>query len=491
MLEKHYTPGGFTHVFTRPDYAWDVGVHYVGDAHKKGTMINRIFNLLSDGNLEWNDMGDVYDKIIFGNKEYNFVKGVSNFKNEIKKHFPNETEAIDKYINLLIKANTAFGPFMMEKILPEITPQFVSNLLKKMFFEFSDQTTYDVLKSLTDNEELIGVLVGQFGDYGLTPKKSSFGIHALVALSYMRNGGGYPVGGSEAIFESIAPKIIKSGGTIISNAEVVEVLIKDKVAYGVKMNDGREIYSGSIISGIGFNNTFNKIIPNQHRSLFPASKFEALPVSSGHFSLYIGIKESAKTLNLSKTNMWVYPDSYDHDQNHVNYTEDSEQPFPIVYISFPSAKDPDFEKRYPNKSTIELVSFAPYEWFTKWEGSEWKKRGEEYDVFKEQISKRLLDVLYERLPNLRGKIDYYELSTPLSTKHFSNYEKGEIYGIDHTPSRFRSKSARPQTPVKNFYLTGQDILTAGVIPATLSGFLTSSVVLGNNLLNKLFKKSKD
>ena len=32
VLERHYTAGGFTHVFHRPGYEWDVGVHYVGDS---------------------------------------------------------------------------------------------------------------------------------------------------------------------------------------------------------------------------------------------------------------------------------------------------------------------------------------------------------------------------------------------------------------------------------------------------------------------------
>ena len=31
VLERHYTAGGFTHVFKRPGYEWDVGIHYVGE----------------------------------------------------------------------------------------------------------------------------------------------------------------------------------------------------------------------------------------------------------------------------------------------------------------------------------------------------------------------------------------------------------------------------------------------------------------------------
>ena len=38
VLERHYTPGGFTHVFHRPGYEWDVGVHYVGEMPPGSTL---------------------------------------------------------------------------------------------------------------------------------------------------------------------------------------------------------------------------------------------------------------------------------------------------------------------------------------------------------------------------------------------------------------------------------------------------------------------
>ena len=28
--ERHYTAGGYTHVFKRRNYEWDVGIHYIG-----------------------------------------------------------------------------------------------------------------------------------------------------------------------------------------------------------------------------------------------------------------------------------------------------------------------------------------------------------------------------------------------------------------------------------------------------------------------------
>lgn len=123
----------------------------------------------------------------------------------------------------------------------------------------------------------------------------------------------------------------------------------------------------------------------------------------------------------------------------------------------------------------------------EWEGTQWMKRGKEYEQFKAKISIRLLEVLYKQLPHLEGKVDHQELSTPLTTKNFVNYNKGEIYGIDHSPERFQQRFLKPKTPIKNFFLTGQDIVTAGVGGAMFSGVLTASAMQGKNLIKKIYK----
>jgi all-trans-retinol 13,14-reductase len=43
----------------------------------------------------------------------------------------------------------------------------------------------------------------------------------------------------------------------------------------------------------------------------------------------------------------------------------------------------------------------------------------------------------------------------------------------------------PRTPIKNFYLTGQDIVTAGVAGALFSGMLTSMAITGKNVLKEI------
>ena len=437
VLERHYTAGGFTHVFKRKGFEWDVGIHYIGEVQKPNSVIKKLFDYISDTKLKWADMGKVYDKIIIGNKEYDFVKGPQNFRSQLVEYFPDEKKAIDTYVELVFKAIKTSQKFYISKALPSLVNFFVGKKMRAPFHKFSDKTTYAVLKSITDNEELIKVLTGQYGDYGLPPKQSSFVMHAAVARHYF-SGGSFPIGGSSQIAKTIDTVIEKAGGTILINAEVEKIIVSNNTATGVKMKDGKVFSAKKIISGAGIMTTYHKLIPNAISEKHQLkSQLKKVNRSVSHACLYVGLESSPEELKLPKTNYWIYPSDLDHDTCVERYLANVEEEFPVVYISFPSAKDPDWNNRYPGKSTIDIITLVPYNFFESWEGSKWMKRGEDYTTLKEKITVRLLEVLYKKIPQTKGKISHYELSTPLTTKHFINYDKGEIYGLDHSPKRFR------------------------------------------------------
>ena len=78
VLERHYMPGGFTHVYRRHGYEWDVGVHYIGewaDPRGRSQVTRRLFDHVTDGGLEWAPMGEVYDRIVLGDRGYDLVAG--------------------------------------------------------------------------------------------------------------------------------------------------------------------------------------------------------------------------------------------------------------------------------------------------------------------------------------------------------------------------------------------------------------------------------
>jgi|GEM_PF-176182 len=445
LLERHYTAGGFTHVFKRKGYEWDVGIHYIGDVNRPNSAIKKLFDYISNGELNWADMGEVYDRIIIGEQAYDLVKGVANFKANLVEHFPEEEAAIDAYVDMVFASSKAMGKYYIDKALPKVVSSVIGGQMRKGYLKFTDRTTYDVLSSLTKNEELIKVLAGQYGDYGLPPKQSSFAMHASVAKHYF-SGGCFPIGGSAEIVNTIDPVIAQTGGTILISAEVDEVIVEHNRAKGVKMSDGQCFYSDIVISGAGIFTTYEKLLPTTSVAKHKLKEqLQKINPSVAHACLYIGLKGSPEELQLPKTNLWIYPAKGDHDSIVDAYLKDINAPFPVVYISFPSAKDPSWSDRYPGRSTIDIITLLPYEVVAPWQGSRWMKRGETYEALKEKVTQRLLDHLYKQLPHLEGKIDHFELSTPLTTQHFCNYKTGELPG-SHT----RTIQAKiPQTSHSN------------------------------------------
>lgn len=489
VLEQHYTAGGFTHAYEREGYEWDVGVHYIGDMGRK-SQGRGLFDYISGGQLKWAEMDPVYDRIILGDEHFDFVAGKENFKNSLKLQFPDDTVAIDQYVDLVTTTTKYMAAVSQTKAMPRPLAKLMSLSSKNKFPDYALDSSYNVLKGLTDNEKLIAVLCGQWGDHGCPPKESVFLMHALIAGHYF-NGGFYPVGGASKIAETIIPQIQVSGGDVLTYADVQEILIVDDRAVGVEMVDGHCLYADYIISNAGVVNTFTKLLPVAISDKFGyRDRVQSLATSMSHGGMYIGLRGTADELQLPKTNLWIYLDQH-HDENVAALRKDPSAPLPLVYVSFPSAKDPNFQRRHPGRSTIEIViGPCDFEQYRQWADKTWGKRGDDYEALKADLSERMLAALYKQLPHLQGKIDYSEISTPLSTNHFCRYKQGEAYGLAHTKARFEQEWLTPKTRVKGLYLTGQDLISCGVVGALMAGMVTAMSVVGLRGAGTLMKKIK-
>lgn len=486
VLERHYAAGGFTHAFHRPGFEWDVGLHYIGQVQDPSSPVRAAFDYLTEGRLHWSAMPDAYDEVRIADRVYQFRAGVEQFRAGLATAFPRERTAIDRYLAAIQACTQASRLYFAEKAIPRALARLAGPWMRAPFLRWSDRTTADVLAGITENRELIGVLTAQWGDYGLPPAQSSFAAHAMIAEHYL-NGASYPVGGACRIAASIARVIERAGGKIVVSAEVEQIIVdRSGRATGLRMADGREFRAHTIISDAGAFNTFERLLPDLSACTSIRADLRNIGHSMSYVSLYAGLSNTAAELGLTGTNIWAFP-TPDHDSNVARYYRDPGAPFPVLFISFPSAKDPDFIARHPGRSTIEVITMAPYHWFSKWENTRWKRRGAEYDELKQCFAERLRAGLLEQVPSARGHIEQAEVSTPLSTRHFSNYQSGEAYGLNATPARFRMRSLCPQTPVPNLFLTGQDVALLGVTGALFGGVIAASAILGRNLMSKVTK----
>ena len=478
VLEQHYTAGGYTHAYENSGYEWDVGVHYIGEVHKPWTVLRRVFDVISDNQLKWEPMDDHFDRIILGDLTFDYVAGRDQLKAALKQQFPDDAVAIERYVELLGEVSAKVPKFFAAQALPRRLGMLYSKLRRRLLPDYFFKTTREVLEGLTQNQQLIGVLTGQWGDYGLPPAQSAFVMHAMVAKHYLA-GGSYPVGGAAQMAATIIPVIEAAGGNVFTYAGVKQILIENGRAVGVRLHkDDVELRAPQIVSCAGLIPTYTRLLPREIAEakglLAPLQKVE---LSAASLCLYAGFKGSAAELGLPKTNYWVYPGA-DHDTNSIRFETGATQQMPMIYISFPSAKDPSWDARYPNKATVEIVAPTLPSLFAQWKGTTWGKRGADYDALKAKLTSELLETLYRFYPQLRDALDFCELGTPLSTEWFQWNEQGEIYGINHTVERFDQHWIHSETPVKGLYLTGADMLTAGVGGALMGGVMTATRMLG-------------
>jgi all-trans-retinol 13,14-reductase len=397
------------------------------------------------------------------------------------KAFPNDVQAIDRYLSELKKLKLAATLYFADKVLSGPLTAVAGPLLRSRLLKISSATVHDVLSSITQNKRLRAVLAGQWGDYGLPPKQASWAIHAMVASHYFQ-GAYYPAGGAAQIAAMVEKVLERNGGRIATNAGVAEVLVEGGRAVGVKLESGQEVRAPIVCSNAGVPLT-QSLLPDCAAKRELGAVRARTETSAAHVSLYVGMNRTAAELQLPKNNIWVYPGD-DHDAQVAAWTKSPEADLPVAFLSFPSARDPHFLDNHPGNATLEVLTLVPYDWVSQWEDTKWKKRGADYDAFKASLSEKLLAALLEQCPQVRDHIEIAELSTPLTTKHFAGHPMGEIYGIACTPQRFEEKAMRPATKLPGMWMTGADVCSPGVAGAAIGGVLAATAISKRNLFSK-------
>jgi all-trans-retinol 13,14-reductase len=260
VLERHYEAGGFTHTFRRPGYEWDVGLHYVGGMEDQRSPLRRAFDHVTGGAVQWQPMPEIYDRFIVAGQSFDFVAGIERFRENLKQWFPGDVRAIDRYLHAVHACNRGSGLYFAEKAIPAPAAALAGSIMRAPFMRWAKRTTREVLESLTTNQDLIGVLTAQWGDYGLPPSTSSFAIHATIVEHYLE-GASYPVGGAGSIAAAMTPLIERSGGRVVTSAEVAAILLDGAKTVGVRMSDGREFRSNLVLSDAGAANTYERLLP--------------------------------------------------------------------------------------------------------------------------------------------------------------------------------------------------------------------------------------
>lgn len=485
LLEQHYVPGGYTHVFRRKGYIWDVGVHIVGQMTPKA-MPGRLLNWLTDDRLAWEFVGDVYDEFRYPDDvTVPFHSDPATFKQTLKDMFPSESEGIDGYFDEIKETARIFQRYFMCRAFPPALAKLAEPLLLKQVKEKVSYTAEEMAQRYLKDPKLITIVNAQWGYHGSPPHEAAWPMQALI-LRHFGRGAYYPIGGAERIAVELLRTVAEAGGWTRIVAPVEEILIEDGEAVGVRMSDGEVIKAPKIISAVGAWPTVTKLLPEHVKRDTWARSASRHPASPAHVCLYLGFKGDIASAGATRQCQWYY-DTWSHEKGvwKVDPSKKEQDRCPILFTSFPSLKDPKHDPGPEHRHTGEIVTFVPWETFQQWKDTPWRRRGEDYEAFKESIAQSMLKELFRQNPDLEPLLDYYELSTPLSTDLFMRSYHGAIYGLASTPERFTDPWLRANTPIKNLYLSGSDVALCGVVGAMMGGAVSALALEPVRLIPKL------
>jgi all-trans-retinol 13,14-reductase len=540
VLEQHPTAtGGCTHSFREEKCEWDTGLHYTSKAmSQKNTRPGAIMDFMSRGTQEWTPLDDPYDEVLFprdghvkgglpNHSTYPFVTGADPTVDQIMARIDPDNhelrERVRTYFNVCQEINLGFTALGISRILPSwlrfLVKDKIDKLMKYATFSVREVqhavlnhgfTAQEILsaESLPKVPEgadpdpcirrLKGILCHPIGDYAVQPREATMAAHGVTMAHYM-GGAAYTVGATQKISIRLNSMVRNFGGEVFVDATVQEIIIENGRAVGVRVcktsdwqgeHNGNEvptteIRAKNVVCATSIYNLYNKLLP---QDLPVVKRFQdptqrSVQQSHGHVFLFCKIKGDATELQLPTHNLWYF-NNYDLDTAFDEYFTDptSVRP-PTVYIGFPCTKDKTWKRRFPGISNCVLISDGLYEWFEEWADKPVKNRGSDYMCFKEKLTKHLLDILYESVPQVQGKVEFHHLGTPLTEVTYLASFRGGSYGTKCEPTMFapinREWTTTPHTTIPGLFLAGSDAFLPSVVGAMYGGGLGACAVLGH------------
>ena len=474
ILEKHSQPGGNLQTFTRHGHKFETGVHYIG-ALGPGQTLSRYWNyfgLMDKLNLQQLDQ-DGFDRISFGDDEFQLAQGFENFTDQLLQYFPDEKHSLTEYCRMIHEVVSAFPLYNLELPKDHREHHYTTQSAYEFFKDISGiSNPKSEIRNPKSEIPLSAVLAGNnylYGGSQLTP------LHVASLINHSFISGAYKIiGGSDQISQALIQSIKDQGGTVITRREVVAIeQLQQK--YIVKTTNGELFLSTMLISDIHPATTLSMMPPEIVRPAYQ-KRIASLRNTASSFIIYLSVKPgSFPYLNY---NYYYHTSADTWDESAAT----GEQ-WPKMFLFSTGCHKPDQQFA----ETITILTYMKFDSVAGWKNSTTGRRDQEYFNFKMEKAERLLNLVSQKFPGLPAVIENMEISTPLTYRDYTGIPEGSLYGIQKNFQEPLVSIVMPKTKIPNFYFTGQNTNLHGVLGVTIGAVATCSEILGLEFLLKKIK----
>ena len=148
------------------------------------------------------------------------------------------------------------------------------------------------------------LLVQEFKDpqvrtffYSLCPAGSASALLLLTTIGWIKEGRFYyPVGGGQAIIDSLRQVIVENGGEIICGRAVERILVEDDRAVGVVLSGGDEVGSDYVAAACDAMQLYSKMLPPGAVPDYVLENLKELEPWTSYFLISLGVDDSVTQL---------------------------------------------------------------------------------------------------------------------------------------------------------------------------------------------------
>ena len=448
LLEKNPSVGGLCTGWYRKGFYVDGCVHWLTGT-KEGTLLNEMWHNIG----AFTNKGDILYLHNWGSFEYQgqvvtFWRDLERAEKEWIDISPVDAKMIKKFFKMVKDFTTVELPLDLPMSLIPLKRKLKLGLkvlkvwpsyLKTMF------TTSEKFAKKFKSPALRNAIVScQTGGGNLFSMIYSY---STVVIG----DGGVPKGASKPMVERMKEKFISLGGILKLNAEVEQIIVKDKYATGVKLKNGT-IYEGDyVVSCLDTNYTLTKLLENKY----------SLPSFEKRFNDPIrNPSPSCILINYAVKKDDSLPCSYSFEC----------EPFTVAghnidYLTIRNyAYDDSFTRG--DKTVLSVLihqSNSDYPFYKKL-----LEDKEMYKKFKVWVAKQVHDRIAKKYPFLKDSLEVLDVATPTTFNRYVNSSNGVFMGFFFTSNDFMFSHHGKLKGIKNFYLSGQWMQGPGGLPIAMT-----------------------
>lgn len=395
------------------------GLHVLGWLGK-GEVVSSLCDYLNvlDG-IEGEPSENGFGNIIVGRRAYHIPRGFERVEESMLSYFPECPEAVVNYLRSVKEINES--TFCLHRLFD---PQTNRN----GFGEADCCSLRDFLKRNNASQGLIDLL-GTFNFFlmGSRADEVPFQTHAFVLGGYYQSPGVINIDGIRRLLSNFHRELDRHGVDLFLATEVGEVLVgNDRNVLGIKTRDGLSYFSPTVIASYHPQLLLDTVNPGVLRPIYQRRLAEA----ENTFGFYVAFYKIIGDIDAEN---FIYSDHHLGISLGATFNHSGENRVISVFL------------------TEDCVQIPVGAGRTLW-----------------AEAKRALmeNTIYERIPELRGKIELLDYLKPWSFECYTKTVNGSAYGLKHTVG---SMGIHHRVPLRGLYLVGQAIYP-GFMGSMLSGF---------------------